>query len=427
MAINTGIRKIQTDLAIIGTGLAGTAASVFAINRGIECSLAGNTGALAYTTGYLDLLGFTQGHFISTPWEALNELNDTDSKHPFTKLSEHQIREAFSQFCAFVSEHGAGYTGPSDNNLLAITPAGTVKPTLCVPLTTKKGIDGFKAKTGCTIIGFRGLKGFSAHQIVANLKAKWPGLTPAYAQFPGHLQGELYAEVAARSLEVSENQEKLAQLIVDEAAGNSLVGLPAILGMHNPDDVMLQLENMTGLSLFEIPTMPPSVAGIRLREMFEQILPKKNVHLVPQQKVKKIDFESERVELTLSDSHGEINISARSVLLATGRFLSGGLYAHFDHVAEPLIGLPVTQPSSRDQWYQQEYLDSSGHQIHLAGIETNELLQPLDKNGKVYDPRLFSAGIILAHQDWIRQRCGAGVAIGTAYKAIQAIEEFLHK
>jgi glycerol-3-phosphate dehydrogenase subunit B len=38
---------------------------------------------------------------------------------------------------------------------------------------------------------------------------------------------------------------------------------------------------------------------------------------------------------------------------------------------------------------------------------------------------LFAAGIIIAHQDWIRERCGAGIAIATAYKAVESAAQFL--
>jgi glycerol-3-phosphate dehydrogenase subunit B len=41
------------------------------------------------------------------------------------------------------------------------------------------------------------------------------------------------------------------------------------------------------------------------------------------------------------------------------------------------------------------------------------------------DKRLFAAGILLAHQDWIRGRCGAGVAIASAYKAVEYAQEYL--
>ena len=45
------------DLAVIGTGMAGTAAAVFAANRGLATAQVGETGELIFASGYLDLLG----------------------------------------------------------------------------------------------------------------------------------------------------------------------------------------------------------------------------------------------------------------------------------------------------------------------------------------------------------------------------------
>ncbi|NNK14944.1 MAG: anaerobic glycerol-3-phosphate dehydrogenase subunit B, partial [Desulfofustis sp.] len=59
------------------------------------------------------------------------------------------------------------------------------------------------------------------------------------------------------------------------------------------------------------------------------------------------------------------------------------------------------------------------------GIEVDEKFRPLDREGKVVHHGLFGAGILLAHQDWIRGRCGAGIAVATAYKAVQAALSFL--
>ncbi len=421
------IRHIETELAIIGTGMAGIAASIFALNRGISCTLASNTGALAYTTGYLDLLGFYDGRFLDDPWQGLKNLKESNEKHPFADLDPAQIRAAFAEFTSFISDIGIGYTNPEDTNLQAITPAGTIKPTLCVPRTMAKGVRALHEGASCTIFGFKGLKGFSARQIGANLKATWPDIQAKIIAFPGHESGELYAEVAARSLEVPGTRALLAELLLKEAGEAAYIGLPAILGMHNPDSVLKDLEKLTGLSIFEIPTMPPSVPGIRLREIVEQTLPKRGMNLVPQQKVKKIDFGKESIVLQLSDNFGPIEIKAKTALLATGRFLSGGLEAHFDHVAEPLVGLPVHQPPSRQEWYREQYLDGRGHEIHLAGIETDQYFRPLNKDGDVFDKRLFAAGIVLAHQDWIRQRCGAGVAIATAFEAVKEIRLLLKK
>jgi glycerol-3-phosphate dehydrogenase subunit B len=37
-------------------------------------------------------------------------------------------------------------------------------------------------------------------------------------------------------------------------------------------------------------------------------------------------------------------------------------------------------------------------------------------------PRLFAAGSILAHQDWVREKCGSGLALASAYGAVRAVE-----
>ena len=43
----------------------------------------------------------------------------------------------------------------------------------------------------------------------------------------------------------------------------------------------------------------------------------------------------------------------------------------------------------------------------------------VEQGSCVYED-LFSAGSILAHQDWMRMKCGAGLAIATAFKAVSA-------
>jgi glycerol-3-phosphate dehydrogenase subunit B len=96
-----------------------------------------------------------------------------------------------------------------------------------------------------------------------------------------------------------------------------------------------------------------------------------------------------------------------------------------DNIMEPLLGIPVAQPKSREQWYRQKYLDKQGHDIHRAGIEFDASYRPLGPDGKPMYENLFAAGIIIAHQDWIRERCGAGIAISTAFKAVESAAQFL--
>lgn len=421
-------RHFETELAVIGSGIAGFASSIFALKRDIAIAQVGNTGAVAYTTGYLDLLGALEGKAdaVENPWHGLEELKTCQPDHPLCHIDVEDIRKGFDQFTDFLCQCGIAYNKPQDSNITALTPAGTLKKTLCVPSTMAAGPKALAEKSDCVIIDFKGLKGFSARQVVANLKAVWPALSATRVTFPDMISGEIYPEVMARALEVRATREKLAKLLQESAGEAKIIGLPALLGMHSPDLVKEDLERLTGLQIFEIPTMPPSVPGIRLREMFEQVFQQKGITLIPQQKVDRLDCRPEDALLSLSDNYGPITIRAKAVILATGRFLSGGLEARLNGISESLLDLPVTQPTSRTDWYQERYTDRRGHAIHKAGIEVDGSFRPLAASGKPFSDRLFAAGIILANQDWIRGRSGAGIAIATAYKAVEAAERFLH-
>jgi glycerol-3-phosphate dehydrogenase subunit B len=420
-------RHFTAQLAVIGSGIAGFAASIFALNRKIATAQIGNTGAVAYTTGYLDLIGKLDGAagLVSDPWQALDSLRVSQPQHPLCRVPNDDIERAFDEFTAFLGTCGLAYTAPGRHNITALTPVGTLKQTLCVPATMATGPRALAANEECVIVDFHGLKGFSGAEIVANLQSRWPRLTTQRICFPGMERGEVYPEVMARALEVPATREKLAEALREVCGTTAVIGLPAILGMHRPDHVRVELERLTGREIFELPTMPPSVPGIRLREMFQQVLPQMGVTLIPQQKVTSLSFDDEGATLALSDAYGPIRVRAQAVILATGRFLSGGLEAHPTGIRERLLDLPVTQPADRSDWYRPRYTDPRGHPIHRAGIEVDASFRPLDNGGHPFSGRLFAAGVVLAHQDWIRGRSGAGIAIASAFRAVREVERLL--
>jgi glycerol-3-phosphate dehydrogenase subunit B len=423
------LRHISTELAVIGAGFAGLAAAAFAARRGIATALTGKSGALAYTTGYLDLLGRADAPHadVTDPWQALQALAQAQPAHPLSRMAATDVRRAFDEFTDFLGEHGIAYGRAGAHNLTALTPAGTLKQTLCVPSTMAEGPRALASGARCVIVDFEGLNGFSARELVANLHARWPQLSAQRVAFPDMPPGEVYAEVLARALEVPATRARLAGALKDAAqrAQAQVLGLPAILGMHRPDHVHADMQRLTGLSIFEIPTLPPSVPGVRLRELMEQSLPRIGVTLIAQHKVTALRLGSDGAQLDLRDSFGPICIHSRAVVLATGRFLGGGLEAHPDAIHEPLLGLPVTQPAGRADWYRERYTDVRGHPIHRAGIETDAACRPLGRDGQPFSECLFAAGSILAHHDWIRSRSGAGIAIASAWQAVRAAAEFL--
>ncbi|MGA7984529.1 MAG: glycerol-3-phosphate dehydrogenase subunit GlpB [Burkholderiales bacterium] len=412
-------RRHRTELLVIGSGLAGMAASLFALERGVGVAQVGNSGVIAFTTGYLDLLGHDGRRFVDDPWQALIRLREDEPRHPLASIAEDDIRTAFTRFTRTLGELGLGYTSPGQRNLLALTPAGTLKPTLSLPLTMQPAIAAMARGLDTLVVDFVGLNGFSARELVANLAPRWPGLRALRIGFPDMDSGaEVYAEVLARAMEVPATRQRLAERVAPLLGSAQALGLPAILGVHRPDHVHRELQSLLGVPVFEIPTMPPAVPGVRLRELFETELPRRGVALEPQHRVKRLQLLSKGVSARLEDVYGEVTIEAAAAVLATGRFTSGGLRADPDGIRETLANLAVEQPEGRAQWYRPDYFDPRGHAINRSGVTVDEQWRPLDAAGKPAHPRLFAAGSLLAHQDWMRQRCGAGVAIATAYKAV---------
>ena len=111
------------------------------------------------------------------------------------------------------------------------------------------GPKAFAARVPCVIIDFKGLKGFSARQVVANLRDTWPEVSAERIAFPGMDRGEIYPEVMARALEVAATRKELAVLLKQAAGSAKVIGLPALLGMHGPDMVRNDLEQLTGLTI----------------------------------------------------------------------------------------------------------------------------------------------------------------------------------
>lgn len=415
-------RHIDTQFAVIGTGLAGCAASLAARAKGIEVAQFGHSGALSYTTGYLDLLGALDGTAQNDPWTGLARLRDQEPSHPLAGLSDGAIRAALTEFTGSLGTLGLTYTAPGARNLPALLPYGVTKPTASIPATMRPGLDAMAAGAPTLILDFEGLQGFSATEFRANMGQGWPGLRSARITFPGLDARPLFPEVMARALETATAQKRLADAIRPHLLDATYLGLPSILGIHAPDATRAGMEALLGVTLFEIPTIPPAVPGIRLRELFERELPGLGVRLDPQLKVARVDL-GERPRLHLHGPMEDLTVDADAVLLATGRFLSGGLNSDRTRVHEPLLDLPVAQPAARDDWFSTDYFDPQGHALNRAGVETDADFRPLGTDGRPVHPRLFAAGSVLAHQDWVRQRCGAGLAIATAHAAVTALEK----
>ena len=421
----TAVTNQKYDLAIIGTGMAGMAAAVFAANRGISTVVAGSLGESWFTGGLIDLMGVhptESGTRWRDPWAAIDAVAKDIPGHPYARLRKEDIQAALQEFYVFLEEAGLPYRFQDDRNSDLITAFGAVKTTQGVPQTMWPGVTAFSRKAPCLVVDLQGLKGFSARLLVERLKSQWPALKAvSIPSIYGDRLHEINPVPLAHDLESAAYRRRLADLISPHVKDVEFVGLPAVLGINQADRVVQAIAELLGRPVFEIPAMPPSIPGMRLKEAFLRFLPDRNVHCLFQKLVlKAVPTSDGGFLLDVGRSEHETEIRADGVLLATGRFLGGGLKSDQERLKESIFNLPVFQPQARSRWHNDRFFEPAGHAVNRAGLETDDLLRPLDADGRPAFEKLFAAGIILAHQDWTRMKCGSGMSVATAYAAIKS-------
>lgn len=417
------MNDVHCDVVVIGAGLTGLAAALFAVRRGLDTVLVGRTGALGFASGLLDLLGVhpVGGHTpLEDPWQGITALRADQPQHPYALLDNPAIEGALRTVLAFLAANGHPYITRPHRNQTVPTAVGTLKTTYALPCTMAPGAMALARRAPCLLVDFHGLKGYSARQIAATLAGVWPGLTPVRIAFP-EAHGELLPERLARALDTVPAREKLVAAIGPHLADAAAVGLPAVLGFYHSRAAVADLEQGLGVPVFEIPTMLPAVGGLRLRELFESALPVMGVRCLWQQWVDAARrLPDGRWRFTVAAPFGAQHITARGAVVCSGRFFGKGLHADRHGIREPLFQLPVVQPPHRSDWHHKDLLVPDGHPINRAGVAVDNTFRPVDRRGRLVHDNLFAAGTLLAHQDWVRQKCGSGLAIATAYAAVRA-------
>jgi glycerol-3-phosphate dehydrogenase subunit B len=417
----------RCQLMVIGAGMAGMAAALFAVKSGFEVVQAGLTGEVIYASGVFDLLGVyppEQKRVRDDPWAALEELTGAEPDHPYARVAPDEIARAMDTLTDYLGEIGLPYTGNGRRNTRLLTSVGTAKRTYRVPTSMAAGGEALARKAACLLVDLDGLRGFSARQMAATLGRNWPQLRTATIAAPGPIKhGPKYPEHVARALEVTVERQRFADTIAPHVKEADFVGLPAVLGIYKTPAILADLEARLGARVFEIPTMPPAITGLRLKEAFESHLPDLGVEAYYHHRVLAARARTTGgFELEIGRTETEQIVRADRVILATGRFLGKGLNPERDGIHEALFDLPVHQPDHRDQWYAATFLAPQGHAVSRAGLEIDDRFRPIDGQGQVVHPNLYAVGSILAHQDWMRTKSGVGIAVASAWGAVKAIK-----
>jgi glycerol-3-phosphate dehydrogenase subunit B len=255
------------DVLVVGTGLAGLTAAVRLAQSGARVRvLAKGVGATHLAGGTIDVLGYAPER-VDRPGEALAAFTSAHPGHPYARVGAQRIAAALEWFKAEVAGSSLApyaYTGSLEENHLLPTGIGVPKPSALVPVTMAAG--DLRAVTEVLAVGFRGLKDYHPALLADGLRRTMPSVTARAIELQLPVEGR--PEFNALGLARAFGQRDFRRTVIRELASQvhfgEVVAFPAALGLTTPYEVWSDLEQGLGRPVFEVPTLPPSVPGMRV-------------------------------------------------------------------------------------------------------------------------------------------------------------------
>lgn len=412
------------DLLVIGAGLAGLTAALRAAEAGLRVKvIAKGMGALHWSAGTVDVLGYLPGSEppVRSPWDLLARLPE---RHPYRIVGGPALRAALAQFTAWAAAAGLPYGGSAvaGDNFMLPSPVGALRPTYLAPQAQQAG--DLSRPAPLAVAGFQGLRDFYPQLLADNLAAQ--GISARAVQLPFDLltdRRDANTVQLAQGLDQPARVERLAAALRKLVEQGERVALPAILGLHQHTRTVAALQERLGAAVCEIPTLPPSVPGIRLTAALRHRLETLGVRV--EIGMEAIGFQAEGGDIAwveTATSARPLKHRARAYLLATGGVLGGGFNSdHTGRFWEAVFDLPLTVAQDRREWFRPRFFDPAGQPVFHGGVAVNDTLQPVDAAGRTVYRNLWAAGGLLAHCDPILERSLEGIAIATGVAAAEAI------
>jgi len=426
---------VKFDTIIIGGGLSGLTCGIKLSEKGKKVAVVSSgLNSQNFASGSIDLFGYKADRTMSeNPFDDIATLisSDTEKKHPYSRIGTETIRDAVDFILTETAHEGLTLYHTDNKNHYKITPLGTTRPTYLSQRSVyhEELAGAFYNISNVMILGFDGYRDFYPALMVPNLKRNpraahltigYGYLTLPTAEETDKNPYEFRSVDIARVFEKEENIRTAAEAIKKAAPNAQMVGLPAFIGIWDYDKTYNMLCELTGKVIFEIPTPPPSLPGMRLDEALKSRYMDLGMYMSGD-KAESGVIEKDRVSLVITESNRKIPLEADTFVLASGSFLGGGLASTFDDgVFEPIFNLAVDADPERNKWYSQQFLAKESHPFLSYGVSTDASFRAKTKDGKTIS-NLFCTGAVLSGYNPIKEGSGGGVALATGYAVAEQI------
>lgn len=421
------------DCLIIGGGLAGLTCGIKCASHGLRTAiLSGGMNSLHFSSGSIDIAGYTsKGEVIKKPFDYLKEKLKEDKEHPYAKTGIAGVHGSIKFLTEVLSEQGITLNNNNEFNHFHITTLGTLKPTYLSQesVFSTKLTDIVNTHEKIAILNFKGFRDYYPEQTAANLKKsslfKDTEIILGNISLPYYMNTEknlheFRSVDLARIFETERYLPRIAEEIKKASGGANAISLPAFIGINNYKTIRKKLETMTGKFIYEIPSLPPSILGLRLDHALKNSYINLGGEYIAGERVVSGSIRNSQVEFLTTKNSGNIPLKSRFYVLTTGSFFSGGLSAGFDSISEPVFGLKVKYDNKRSKWYNSSFFDKKSHPFLGYGVETDSRFNPVSEEGKTVK-NLFCAGSVLSGYNPVSEGSGGGIAVSTGFKCAERI------
>ncbi|MBG0753035.1 glycerol-3-phosphate dehydrogenase subunit GlpB [Pectobacterium aroidearum] len=414
---------MRYDVVIIGGGLAGLTCGIRLAEQGKRCAIvSAGQNALHFSSGALDLLShLPDGQPVSQPLEALDELARQAPHHPYSRMGAAAVAALLPQVEALLERSTISLLGSYQQNHWRMTPLGKFRACWLSPVDgVTRGLPDSGFGDNPLIAGIEGFLDFQSRIVAGTLQAQGIAARSDDLKLPvldrlRQNPSEFRAVNIARVLDRPENRAALVEELSLLANGNDAIIMPACLGLDSPE-VVGELAEALGKPISLLPTLPPSVLGLRLHQALSQRFRQLGGMVMPGDRAVRAVLAAQEIAVH-SHHHRDIPLRAKYAVLASGSFFSNGLVTQFDRVTEPVFGLDVRFAEQREGWSQQDVFAPQPYM--QFGAIVDEHLHP--RIGGETIGNLYAIGAVLEGFDPIAQGCGAGVSLLSALHVAEQI------